>query len=221
LKFLTKYADNTRKDSIVNKWRKKRFSVFTQLIEDLPKPVRILDVGGTENFWIQMGFTDSSLAEIIILNEEKIPISYENFKYIQGDARDLGAYKDDEFDIVFSNSVIEHVGVFSNQKKMADEVVRVGKTYFVQTPNYYFPIEPHFLFPFFQFLPYSIKIFLVRNFKLGWFTKCGTREEAEALIGSVRLLKEKELEKLFSSGKIMKEKFLFLTKSFMVISEKL
>jgi hypothetical protein len=220
LKFLTKYADNTRKGSIVNKWRRKRFAVFTQLIKDLPRPIKILDAGGTENFWVQMGFTESALADIVILNEEKITVSFANFKYIQGDARDLGAYKDNEFDVVFSNSVIEHVGGFRDQQKMADEVMRVGKTFFVQTPNYYFPIEPHFLFPFFQFLPLGIKIFLVRNFRLGWFSKCGTRDEAEALIGSISLLKEKELKKLFPSCKIMKEKLLFITKSFMVIPQK-
>ena len=60
-------------------------------------------------------------------------------------------FKDKSFDAVFSNSVIEHVGTFEDQKMMANEVIRVTNFYFIQTPNLYFPIEPHFLVPFFQF----------------------------------------------------------------------
>lgn len=54
-------------------------------------------------------------------------------------------FQDNEFDAVFSNSVIEHVGDYEAQRQMANEIMRVGKRYFVQTPNFYFPIEPHIL----------------------------------------------------------------------------
>jgi len=220
LKFLTKYADNTRADSIVNKFRRKRFKLFLNMTKDLPRPLKILDAGGTENFWIQMGFTDPNEAEITILNIEEIKISHPNFKFIRGDARDLGKFKDGEFDVVFSNSVIEHVGDLTNMKKMADEISRVGKSYFVQTPNYYFPIEPHFLFPFFQFLPKKLQVFLVKNFNLGWFEKTGSNEAAVTGIDSVQLLKFKELAKLFPNAEIKKEKIAGFTKSFIVLKSK-
>jgi ubiquinone/menaquinone biosynthesis C-methylase UbiE len=218
LKFLTKYADNTLPNSIVNKFRRKRFKLFLNLIKDLPKPLKILDAGGTENFWVQMGFTRPE-AEITILNTEIIKTSYPNFKFILGNAKDLSMFKDDEFEIVFSNSVIEHVGDYTDQKKMADEISRVGKTYFVQTPNYYFPMEPHFLFPFFQFLPKKIQIFLVMNFNLGWFEKNRTKEEAVKTIDSVRLLKYKEFGELFTDAKIEKEKLAGFVKSFIAIKK--
>jgi 2-polyprenyl-3-methyl-5-hydroxy-6-metoxy-1,4-benzoquinol methylase len=70
-------------------------------------------------------------------------------------------FQNDEFDIVFSNSVIEHVGSYEEQNLMASEVRRVGKRYFIQTPNLFFPIEPHFLFPFFQFLPLDYRVTLI------------------------------------------------------------
>ncbi|MBC8844888.1 class I SAM-dependent methyltransferase, partial [Escherichia coli] len=73
-------------------------------------------------------------------------------------ATDLSEIDDQQFDIVFSNSVIEHLYTWENQEKMAKEVLRVGKYHFIQTPNYWFPIEPHWVFPFFQFLPKSIRI---------------------------------------------------------------
>ena len=53
------------------------------------------------------------------------------------------------YDIVHSNSVIEHLYNFENQKKMASEIIRVGQKYIVQTPNKYFFLEPHYLASFF------------------------------------------------------------------------
>ena len=67
---------------------------------------------------------------------------------------------DNEFDIVFSNSVIEHVGDFWKQKLFSSEIQRVGKRYFVQTPSFWFPYEPHTLIPFYQFFPVNIKMLL-------------------------------------------------------------
>lgn len=187
------------------------------MIKDSPKPLKILDAGGTENFWLQMGFTNPALANITILNINNIKITYPNFNFIQGSAKDLSMFKDGEFDIVFSNSVIEHVGGYNDQKKMADEIKRVGKSYFVQTPNYYFPIEPHFLFPFFQFLPASIKIFMVMNLNLGWFKKSRTKKDAVNIIDSVHLLKYKDFRGLFPDAKIEKERLAGLVKSFIAI----
>ncbi|MEM2045934.1 MAG: class I SAM-dependent methyltransferase, partial [Candidatus Bathyarchaeia archaeon] len=59
-------------------------------------------------------------------------------EWIIGDARCM-PFKDKSFDVVFSNSVIEHVGNYDDQKMCAEEIRRVGKCYFVQTPNFYFP----------------------------------------------------------------------------------
>jgi 2-polyprenyl-3-methyl-5-hydroxy-6-metoxy-1,4-benzoquinol methylase len=76
-------------------------------------------------------------------------------------------FRDHQFDVVYSNSVIEHVGDLDDMRRMAQEIQRVGKRYFLQTPNRYFPIEPHFVFPFFQFLPRPVQISLVQKFRLG------------------------------------------------------
>jgi len=117
---------------------------------------------------------------------------------------------------VFSNSVIEHVGGYEDQKQMAREVQRIGKRYFLQTPNFYFPFEPHFLFPFFQFFPLWLKVFLLRHFSLGWRDKIPDKGEAIKTANSVRLLKKEELKELFPGAVIHDEKFGGLTISFIV-----
>jgi hypothetical protein len=219
VKFLRKYADNTRGGSVSNKFRKNRFLIIEEIISGLPKPVKILDAGGTLNFWKQMGYAGSREIELTILNLEHESSIDSNIKFITGDVRDLSRFKDKEFDIVFSNSVIEHVGGTDDRTKMANEIIRAGKIHCVQTPNYYFPFEPHYLFPFFQFLPKFLRIWLLMNFNLGWYSKCRTKSEAEENINSIHLLRKTELLNLFPGTKLIKERFMGLTKSFTVTSK--
>ncbi|RPJ77980.1 MAG: class I SAM-dependent methyltransferase, partial [Alphaproteobacteria bacterium] len=137
-------------------------------------------------------------------------------KYVNGDGCNMKRFADQQFDVVFSNSVIEHVGAFDRQRLMADEIKRVGKNYYIQTPNYWFPFEPHFLVFGFQFLPLKIKTFFIRRFNIGWFKKIPDYCEAQVLAKSIRLLKKKELKKLFPGANITSEMFLCLAKSFIV-----
>lgn len=176
----------------------------------------VLDIGGTFEFWKVMEFGRLDTADITLLNlkECQIPENYGNITSVVGDATNLKEYGDQQFRLAFSNSVIEHVGDFEAQKRMAKEMVRVGKHCYLQTPNRYFPIEPHFLFPFFQFLPISIRTFLVKHWQLGNMPKGESRMEALNIAKSVRLLNKKELESLFPNVTIRKEKIGFLTKSF-------
>ena len=218
MNFLKKSADNTRPDSVSNKFRRNRFRFFLEFINELPRPVRILDLGGTYNFWEQMGYSNNTEFNITILNSEIPAGNPDSIKFIKGDARDLALFENKEFDVVFSNSVIEHVGSYNDQKKMADEVMRTGKKYFIQTPNYFFPFEPHFLFPFFQFLPRKLQIFLLIHFNLGWFTRCSSPVEAQYILDSINLLTLNDLTKFFPACSIYREKFLFLNKSFIAYS---
>ena len=153
---------------------------------------------------------------ITILNLEKCTTKYDNIESVSGDARDMSNYDQNCFDFIHCNSVIEHVGSFSDQESMANEITRVGKNFFVQTPNYYFPLEPHFLFFGFQFLPLRLRAFLIRQFNLGWYKKEPDYQKSLILIKSVRLLTKNELIKLFPNSKIYKEKFFGLTKSFII-----
>jgi hypothetical protein len=115
---------------------------------------------------------------------------------------------------VFSNSTIEHVGDFADQRRMAMEVRRIGRQYYVQTPNRHFPIEPHFMFPGFQFLPIWIRIWLLQHFTLGTHNKVPNRYDAEREVRSIRLMTRREVEALFPDATIFEERYYGLVKSF-------
>ncbi len=199
------------------KFRKARFVYFQDLLASARQsPLLILDLGGIEQFWENQGMTGTNY-KITILNLHPIKTHYANMNSIIGDARNLKDFDSKSIDIVFSNSVIEHVGNFEDQKRMANEIKRVSKKYFVQTPSYYFPIEPHFLFPFFHWLPRYLKIFLIRHFSLGWYNKARSEQEAISYINEIRLLKKSEFRSLFPDALIYSEKIFGITKSYIAI----
>lgn len=201
--------------SAKQKFRERRFRFFLQQLEKIgtQKPLKILDIGGTQLFWERMNFLHNKNVHITLLNLRQYETKNENFTSVVGNACDLSDYKDKEFDIVFSNSVIEHLFTLENQKKMADEIRRVGKYYYVQTPNYHFPVEPHFMFPFFHYLPKETRIYLTLHFSLGNFPKASSREQAIDWVEERRLLTRKEMVNLFPDGQVYNEPFLGMTKS--------
>jgi len=211
MSLLRDLADNNRADSKASQFRRKRSEFFRKLLDKLPRPIRLLDVGGTEEFWEQTGFKEADHLQITILNLEARP--KRRYPHVVGDARDMSYFADNEFDVVFSNSVIEHVGTWDDQLSMAHEIRRVGKRYYVQTPNRFFPLEPHFLFPLFQFFPHSLRTSLHLHFTLGWMERAASREEARRAVESIRLLSTAELRRLFPKAEIYSEKLLGLTKS--------
>jgi SAM-dependent methyltransferase len=212
--------DNTRDTSLANSFRRKRISLFLELAQKFQAPVKVLDAGGTENFWRQVGLLNDPRFELTIVNVEDIEISSgQRIKFIKADASDLGIFPDKSFDIVFSNSMIEHIADDSKRRTAANEIIRTGKSFFIQTPSYWIPIEPHFLFPAFQFLPRFLQLYLVRHFDIGWFKKCASHSEAAELIDSIHLLKKAELKSLFPNSVIKSERFLYLPKSYIAISQ--
>ena len=215
--YLLSNADQTKENSVSSKQRKKRFGFFLEYCNELKKPLKILDLGGSDYYWKHLDMTGNRDFEILILNNEiQDTDSFSNISFMKKDVRDLGFIKDKEYDLVYSNSLIEHLKSFDEQKKLANEIDRIGKRYFIQTPNYYFPVEPHFLFPFFQFLSVEMKTKWISKHDLGWYKKEPDPFKAKELAESVHLLSEKELKKIFRGCEIYKEKYFLLTKSFIV-----
>ena len=212
-RLMRRVVDNRNQTSLSASFRRKRFSLFLSLVAPLPRPVTVLDVGGEPRFWEVMGLAGDPDFQVVLLNQMHFRVTPSNLSSVIGDAADLSRFTDQQFQVVFSNSVIEHLGSYDRQKRMAAEVQRVGQRYFIQTPNRHFPLEPHFLVPFFQFFPERLQIALIRRFDLGWYPKLSDYEQAARHIRSHRLLVESEMRALFPHGKLYKETALGMVKS--------
>lgn len=190
---------------IANHFRNKRFNRFKNIFE-LTGKEKILDVGGTYHFWESL----KEFKNITILNliEEKSDNRIKSIKY----DGTVFPFEDQEFDLVFSNSTIEHVGDFWAKQKFADEIQRVSKKYFIQSPSFWFPYEPHAMIPFFQFMPGNIKMILHN------FIKKSSYPIEELL--AIKLLTKRELKYLFPEAKIIVERMFFLPKSYYVYSKR-
>lgn len=215
---IRRLADNSSSDSLATRMRRARFRLFLSLLERLDGHVEILDIGGTQDFWNQMTGDLERDMRVTLLNIEHQPVASGNFVSAVGDARAMPEIGDKSFDVVFSNSVIEHVGGRDDQRRMATEIMRVGKRYFVQTPNKRFPLEPHFLFPWFQYLPGGVRAEMVHRFDVGWYKRIPDRGAARREVDSIQLLTRKEFAALFPDATIQEEKFAGLTKSFVAYS---
>ena len=210
-------ADNSDARSLATRLRRQRFQLFLSLLQRLKGHVEVLDIGGTQQFWDLMLGDAVPDIRVTLLNTDHQPVSSKRFISAAGDARSMPQFGDNSFDVVFSNSVIEHVGNYSDQRRMADEVRRVARRYFVQTPNKRFPLEPHFLFPFFQYLPLSARAWLVNKFDVGWYRRIPDAAAARAEVESIQLLTRNQFAGLFPDARIHEEKLGGLTKSFVAI----
>ncbi len=220
-KIASNYDD---KKSIGSRFRSARIQPFLDLVQhyfDANGKVRIIDVGGMRNYWniVPDGFLQDRNAEVTIVNlpGEHQPLNDATFTFVTGDACNLQEYKDNQFDIAHSNSVVEHVGDWQKMKSYGAEIRRVAKSYFVQTPSYWFPIEPHFMRPFFHWLPKPIRVSWVKSTAVGHFPKAETVDEAVATVESARLLDKKMFVELFPDGELIRERVAFLTKSYIVV----
>lgn len=204
-----------------NRFRRARFQHFVKLIESFPStdsPLRILDVGGTESYWFDKLPMISRSAVISLLNIRDTGASLPNFIALKGDARSMRQFANNSFDIVHSNSVIEHVGMWKDMADMASEIRRIAKCYFVQTPYYWFPIEPHSRAPFLHWLPESWRFRVVMARQLGHaWVKAETVDQAMRMIQSASILDRRMFTALFPDADIIPEKFCGLTKSLMAI----
>jgi hypothetical protein len=172
---------------------------------------RVLDVGGGKYPWNLI----RPAAHITILNQRRpkfVPI-VDNIEFVIGDGTNL-KFLDRSFDLVYSNSVIEHVGELENQKIFANEMLRVGKSIYCQTPNKWFPFEPHLLTGFIHWFPYSIARKLVRYCSVWGIVTKPSQQDIDNFLSTIRLLTIREFKDLFPGCEIQFERICGLTKSF-------
>lgn len=219
--FIKYFVNHDKQDSFVNQFRKKRFDLFKSKIEQLEQQkgkIEILDIGGDIKYWNSVGW-DNPNVKINLLNlyESKIEDKdASSFCSIKGNALNLPFTKG-EIDLVFSNSVIEHVGSYENQQQFAHEVIKLSDKYIIQTPSLWFPMEPHSLIPLFQFIPHSIRALLIMVFNINYFPKAKTYKEALVVSHSTLMFTKKRFQQLFPEAEIQVERFLGIPKSYTAI----
>ncbi|MBS1850162.1 MAG: methyltransferase domain-containing protein [Acidobacteria bacterium] len=181
---------------------------------------RVLDIGGTPEIWEMLDYP----GEITLVNPDAAVFERprtngrRTYRTEVGDGRGL-EYADKAFDLAFANSVIEHVGDEQDASAFAREIQRVGKAFYCQTPNKWFPVEPHLGTLFLHWVPGLLNRYWVIRYCTLWglMNKPSPQDAADCL-AHIRLLTKKELRKLFPDAEIHTERFLFvLPKSFIVI----
>jgi hypothetical protein len=178
---------------------------------------RVLDVGGTSYNW------DLSPVRprLTLLNLERTRSEAgEGITLVVGDGRAL-PFPDGAFDIVFSNSVIEHIGSDKGREEFAAEIRRVGRHYWVQTPNRWFPVEPHLVTPLVHFLPRRWQERLVRRATVWeWLARPRPDQREyyiEHYLRDIRLLDAEGLRRLFPDARVKRERAFGLTKSLIAL----
>jgi 2-polyprenyl-3-methyl-5-hydroxy-6-metoxy-1,4-benzoquinol methylase len=223
-------SDPSNEKSASARARAKRAKLFGYALEHISQSsnstaggLEILDIGGTLQFWrMNARYLPSHLIDSIDVvnlpptqeNEEEIS----NIKLISyaGNALDKNTLRRDSYDVVHSNSLIEHVGNLADQKLFADNVVSLADHFFIQTPCRTFPIEPHFYFPYFAFLPLSVRSTLHRYKHLGFMGKEQDWLQSRINCEETRLLTKKELISIFPESNCLSERMFLLVKSWMI-----
>lgn len=199
-------------ESKENPFRAKRIADLVAICGERPM-TRIIDLGGSPAFWrLWRHAFDWRRLEVTCVNLDPSDVTMRQVRHIQADATDLHWIRDKAFDLAFSNSVIEHVGR-DRMLAFAREATRIARRVYIQTPDYWFPVEAHTRFPGFQWMPKRFKIKLLRNFQLGFCDRASTDDEAERIISGTDLLTARELAALFPSAKVRRERFLGFSKA--------
>ncbi|MGH8905614.1 MAG: class I SAM-dependent methyltransferase [Egibacteraceae bacterium] len=194
--------------------RLRRWETFRTCFPDAGQ-MRVIDLGGTTESWIRAPVRPLHVCVLNLAPADREPPEW--ITPIQGDAcAPPEALLRERFDLVFSNSLIEHVGGHFRRAALADAIARLASRHWVQTPYRYFPIEPHWLFPGFQFLPLAARAWLSHRWPL-MHTRAGTQASALAASLEIELLSRTEMTFYFPDSRILDERVGPLTKSLIAI----
>ncbi len=169
---------------------------------------RILDLGGTIDFWLDVPMAlDITVLNLPGSNDPVVPPTHHTIRIVQGDACAVQGEADGQYDIAFSNSVIEHVGDAAHRAALASEAQRLAPRYWVQTPSVWFPMEAHTQMPFWWFYPPMMKRFFIRRWRIKLPAWC-------EMVETTTVLSRAEVARLFPGGEVWTERFVGFAKSY-------
>jgi hypothetical protein len=209
----TKIADPTRPGSLAHSARAKRWGELLRCFPDLAE-MYVLDLGGIPAAWRSAPVRPKHVMTVN-LDPHITRQTESGITAIVADACSLtlpGNLPTKRFDLVYSNSVLEHVGGHYRRQQFADTVHAHADHHWVQTPYRYFPVEPHWLFPGFQWLPFRARVIVSQYWSHGHIP-CAERAQATRDVQEVELMSAAEMRSYFPSSSIWFERFAGLPKS--------
>ena len=222
MNLIQRAADYNNPKSLGFRLRKRRSLLIGDLIETCFKEsgaCRIIDIGGTEPYWkiFDSEFLRQRNVSITLINTNKTNVTSPMFRSMAGDGCELHDIATNSYDFAHSNSVIEHVGDWTRMERFAAEIARVARRFYVQTPSFWFPLEPHFGTLFFHWLPEPLRVSLQMRYSLGHHRISPSVQDAVHTVQSARLLDRRMLGCLFPDAEIRPEKIMSVTKSLIAI----
>ncbi len=224
--FAVRLADYENPRSLGSRLRRRRLRPLLGLLTRLHArhgEVRVLDVGGTREYWSIL--PDSAWSafrlHVSVLNLPGMARGAEDgrFAFLEGDGCNLAGIGPEAFHLAHSNSAIEHVGEWPRMAAFASELRRVAAAYYVQTPYFWSPFEPHFMWPFFHWLPIPLRARLLMSTDLGQYDRRHDAAEAIRLVEEVRLVDGWMMRALFPEARFEIERVLLVPKSIIAIGE--
>ncbi|WP_218578737.1 class I SAM-dependent methyltransferase [Vineibacter terrae] len=206
----------TSSSSLAGRARARRWNLFLRTFPDLER-LKVVDLGGTPQFWSASPIRPRSLTVVNLATSNSPATDW--VEVVTGDAckaAELGLQND--YDLVFSNSTIEHVGGHDRCLAFAETVKTLGSRHWIQTPYRYFPIEPHFVFPGLQFLPIALRQHVAARWPLSYTKSMGGNldDPLDAVLWT-ELLSRTHMKYYFPASEIVSERFAGLTKSLIAV----
>lgn len=200
--------------SLGAKARARRWRMVEKSFPEI-RDMRVLDLGGTVEAWQRAPVRPGEVTVVNLFEPGESDDTW--LRPVTGDACDAASVLADagepsQFDMVFSNSLIEHVGGHAKRLELASQIHSLAALHWVQTPYRFFPVEPHWLFPGMQFLPLTARITVAAKWPLA-HTRPSSRAVAETDVLWTELLSSTEMRSYFPRSDIVPERFGGLIKS--------
>jgi len=199
--------------------RERRWEAFISAFPAVEE-MSVVDLGGTVDTWLRAPVRP---AQVTVINLFEPGLSDDpRLVPVVGDACDAAkalaqAGCEVEYDLAFSNSLIEHIGGHARRQALAEQILALAPHHWVQTPYRYFPIEPHWLFPLMQFLPVVARRAIAYRWPLA-HTRPESRAQAETEVLWTELISMTEFRGYFPDSQIKRERFGGLTKSIIAVA---
>jgi hypothetical protein len=205
-----------RNESWGGRRRARRWDWLLRTFPELDQ-MSVVDLGGDPATW-----TNSQVHPAIVHVLNIAPVATDVPDWMQVETADACAIPQRvasrKYDLVFSNSVIEHVGGHERRLRFAESVHRLAPAHWVQTPYRYFPVEPHWIAPGMQFLPVRVRATLAQRWPMAHVKSTNLQDALTGVLWT-ELIDKSQMRYYFPDSIILAERLAGLTKSMIAVKK--